>query len=635
MKNMKVNGLSFTHKASLPTDAREGDFCIHNGELKVHNGSAWQVVQRTDSSQSGPTYTVSYNYNNASSGGIADNNQYQSGASVTVKDQGTLARPGYTFVNWNTAANGSGTSHAALSQFNIVANVTLYAQWALVSGYYPIVYVATGASGSVPFDSYGYAVDDLVPVQTPSVLTKTDSYAAGYVFDHWNVSSSATWDSPGTTGVDAWQPGTSIPMIEGGRTLYAIWKPEYRLTYVANFPTETGAGGTAPVDSTLYLVNDQATLASQGSLNIIGYAFVGWSESGIAPEANSPVSMTANTTLKAIWRQLYTLTYNNGQIAVSGTVPTDSNFYNGPGHTDSYAVVMGPNTLACTGYAFLGWGAAPDGGVTHFESTQFIFTDGIYGNTLYAQWEHLYQVTYDMGGGGGIENPTDSSWYAVGDSVTVMSATGILKEGYYYVGWDDGSGSHLGVGTYSSYTNMVSGGLTLTAGWEQLWQVTYHAGAATGGQVPTDYTYYAYTDSIASSLGAGALATVLDNTGGLSRSGYAFDGWVDGANNPFPARNSVDSTSKDLTAYWLPPPSGGGFNPDAVDYAAPYSGRIGAAYATGVVTSWQVSNGVFSIDVDGVVSTAVGLTEGDYSFNILAENAAGGLWINGLSIHVS
>ena len=55
---------------------------------------------------------------------------HESGATVTVLGHGGLARAGYTFANWNTASDGSGTSYSPGDTFNITDTTTLYAQWA-------------------------------------------------------------------------------------------------------------------------------------------------------------------------------------------------------------------------------------------------------------------------------------------------------------------------------------------------------------------------------------------------------------------------------------------------------------------------------------------------------------------------
>ena len=60
-----------------------------------------------------------------------DSTQYAPGATVTVLDNtGNLAKSGYTFSGWNTAADGSGQSYSPGATFTINTNTVLYAQWA-------------------------------------------------------------------------------------------------------------------------------------------------------------------------------------------------------------------------------------------------------------------------------------------------------------------------------------------------------------------------------------------------------------------------------------------------------------------------------------------------------------------------
>ena len=85
------------------------------------------------------SFNVTYNANGDGAGNATgttgsvptDNTDYSSGATVTVSGQGTLAKEGYNFTGWNTAANGSGTSYEEGATFSITANTTLYAQWSI------------------------------------------------------------------------------------------------------------------------------------------------------------------------------------------------------------------------------------------------------------------------------------------------------------------------------------------------------------------------------------------------------------------------------------------------------------------------------------------------------------------------
>ena len=79
------------------------------------------------------SYGVTYNGNGATAGTVpVDANSYGAGATVSVSgNTGNLVNTGSTFVlDWNTAANGSGTSYAPVSTLSMPAgNLTLYAIW--------------------------------------------------------------------------------------------------------------------------------------------------------------------------------------------------------------------------------------------------------------------------------------------------------------------------------------------------------------------------------------------------------------------------------------------------------------------------------------------------------------------------
>lgn len=104
------------------------------------NGSSWSS---NDSSSQGDfktyetevtTYTVTYN-GNGNTGGAAPSDTsspYEPSAEVTVLGIGDLVKADYQFVEWNTAADGSGTTYQPANTFSMpAANVTLYAIWTL------------------------------------------------------------------------------------------------------------------------------------------------------------------------------------------------------------------------------------------------------------------------------------------------------------------------------------------------------------------------------------------------------------------------------------------------------------------------------------------------------------------------
>ncbi|MDD6396637.1 MAG: InlB B-repeat-containing protein [Firmicutes bacterium] len=87
--------------------------------------------------QDEPTYyKVTYDANGATSGSVPqDNTRYLGGESVTVAEKGSLAKTDCTFKEWNTKANGTGTSYNENDVFNMPSSdVTLYAIWVDSSG---------------------------------------------------------------------------------------------------------------------------------------------------------------------------------------------------------------------------------------------------------------------------------------------------------------------------------------------------------------------------------------------------------------------------------------------------------------------------------------------------------------------
>jgi len=100
-------------------------------ETPVDGSESLDVMEMpTLSVIAGLNFLLSYDGNDETSGEIpAAPTRYIDGTEITVLGRNTLAKSGYSFDDWNTAADGSGTTYADTDTFNISANTTLYAQW--------------------------------------------------------------------------------------------------------------------------------------------------------------------------------------------------------------------------------------------------------------------------------------------------------------------------------------------------------------------------------------------------------------------------------------------------------------------------------------------------------------------------
>ncbi|MBK9575684.1 MAG: InlB B-repeat-containing protein [Fibrobacteres bacterium] len=470
-----------------------------------------------------PSYSVTYNANGATSGTAAfDASIYNSGASVTVLgNTGSIAKTGYTFVGWNTAADGSGASFAPAASFAMgSANVTLYAKWRALPTY-SVNYDANGAtSGTAPTDPATY-----LAAASVTVLGNTGSLAkTGYTFVGWNTAA----DGSGAS----FAPAASFAMGSANVTLYAKWRalPTYSVNYDGNGNTS----GTAPTDPATYLAAASVTvLGNTGSLAKTGYTFVGWntaadgSGASFAPAASFAMG-SANVTLYAKWSSLptYSVTYDaNG--ATSGTAPTDPATYLAAA---SVTVLGNTGSLAKTGYTFVGWNTAADGSGASFAPAAS-FAMGSANVTLYAKWRALptYSVTYDANGATSGTAPTDPATYLAAASVTVLGNTGSLaKTGYTFVGWNtaaDGSGASFAPA--ASFA-MGSANVTLHAKWRAL---PYRVIAITDGHgavTPSDTQTVAFGNTIR-----------LRST---PEAGYHFANWSVVRGNPKITSANVDST---------------------------------------------------------------------------------------------
>ena len=147
--------------------------------------------------------TISYNNNNGS--GTMAGTTGDTDASVTLSAN-TFTRDGYTFIGWNTAADGSGTGYADGANVTMpVGGMTLYAQWDAEEQ--TISYNNNTGSGTMA-DTKG----DTDASVTLSANTFTKD---GFIFKGWNTAA----DGSGTGYADQ----ANVTMPAGGLTLYAQW----------------------------------------------------------------------------------------------------------------------------------------------------------------------------------------------------------------------------------------------------------------------------------------------------------------------------------------------------------------------------------------------------------------------------
>ncbi|MGA0802958.1 MAG: InlB B-repeat-containing protein, partial [Ilumatobacteraceae bacterium] len=170
-------------------------------------------------------YVVSFDGNGSTGGSVPSDQTKTHGVDLTVaSNSGSLVREGFTFVGWNSQADGDGTAYAEGATYTTDVGLTLYAQW-------------TGDPLTVTYDAQGgSAVSDGLSVSGGSVAEAPDTpIRAGFTFVGWFVA------SIGGAAV-------SFPYPHGQNadfTLYAQWTLN---TYVVSFDGNGSTGGSVPSD---------------------------------------------------------------------------------------------------------------------------------------------------------------------------------------------------------------------------------------------------------------------------------------------------------------------------------------------------------------------------------------------------
>ena len=242
-------------------------------------------------------YTVAYNANGGNGTMSNDSRLVDDNKSIKAN---TFTRKGYTFVGWNTLANGEGQNVAIDSKANLTTTanetVTLYAKWTANS--YTVKFDANGGEGTMADQNRKY--DDGLTISA-NTFTKV-----GYTFAGWLDGTKEIEDLDGTNLADA--EGAVV-------TLKAQWAP---ISYTISFDLNGGNGSIANIENVTYDVEKQlpASIPTKDGFTFAGWLFDFQTYQASAMVNNLVSSQGAEAKLVAQWtRNSYKLTivYNNGE----------------------------------------------------------------------------------------------------------------------------------------------------------------------------------------------------------------------------------------------------------------------------------------------------------------------------------
>ncbi len=376
------------------------------------------------------TIDVIYNANGGT-GTIANTPITYTQNGTLSNDTTSITREGYTFVGWNTAADGSGQNYSSGAAYDMdsTSPVTLYAMWS--ANKYNVVYDKNAASAE------GVALVDGNAVYDSNFIIKANTYTrVGYTFDSWNTKA----DGTGTK----YSAGDSVKLSSTGTILYAQWKANnYKINFVK--------GGSAIEGNAIAQMNcdydSTFTIPAEEYIRP-GFTQVGWRIEGTGDilEAGDIITMTRaeDIDLYPIW-EISNLPYNAADIA---DLYTD---YTEEATQYDYAVIKGvtysfPNATIVS---------VSDTSAASIVSNQLVInTAGTFTIRIQSTadvnnvWDfdviakdNAYTITYtsdssDIGIGNQMwDNPNDTTGLFNYTYDTAKTLQELYKPGYTFTGW--------------------------------------------------------------------------------------------------------------------------------------------------------------------------------------------------------
>ena len=435
------------------------------------------------------SYSVTYDANGGTVSPTSKSITYGS----TYGTLPTPSRTGYTFLGWYTSRT-NGTQVISSTTVTTASNHTIYAHWR--ANTYTVTYNANNGSVSPSSKNVTYG-------NTYGTLAKPSR--TGYNFDGWYTSATG-----GTLITSSTQVTTA-----SNHTIYAHWSAN---GLTVNF--DANGGSVSPSSKSVTYGSTYGTLPTPSKS---GNRFTGWYTAkvgGTKIEPSTTVTTMENHTLYAHWTGItyfISLDPNGGSLSTTFKMVT---------FNSNYGTLPKPSR---SGYNFLGWFTAKEGGTEVTSSTRMTTPKN---HTLYAHWSvDSFTVTFSANGGS--VSPSSKSVTYGGTYGTLPTPT---RTGYTFLGWFT---SKTGGTQVNSSTKVTNGkNHTLYAQWSaSSSSVIYNAN---GGSVSPSSKSVTYGGTY------GTLPTP-------SRTGYKFLGWftsITGGTQVTPSTKVTTTETHTIYAHW-------------------------------------------------------------------------------------
>ena len=473
-----------------------------------------------------------------------------------------FTREGYTFMGWNTAPDGSGTSYDDKATFKngITDNLVLFAQWAKnpMITYYEKDKATLIARKEV---EYGSTVE----------LMSLD-YFKGNNGEYY-----ANWKYMDGENADQTVEVTTLENVTQDIVLYldsdAPAADTVSITYLPNggrgreYVQHTSTGRDPGLDNFIGLYSDYEIKPQDedyADFLLNGYYVESWKNQdvfegyedtyniGDKPYADKEAAELHNLTLLAQWAPVeYTVIFDKNvehpsyESQYSGSMDPQTMTYD-------VKTTLTPNAFTRTGYNFVGWSKKEDGSGVRYRDEQSLKNlttekDGTV--TLYAVWEKRELTVTFMGNGGELSDMTEedistdcyTQTGVIYDEWTDLNDNRFVREGYEFNGWNtvaepnaDNPGEFIRPSSNDGSCRIKeTHSVVLYAQWKPInYKVSFRGNAPEGQTVDGTMDMQDMTYDAEASLTANAFTCT----------GYTFKGWntaADGSGTSYQDKKTV------------------------------------------------------------------------------------------------
>ena len=380
------------------------------------------------------------------------------GSSLKSSDIPTFTRADYAFKEWNTKADGSGTtySNTQLQAETISSNTDYYAMWTPENpdNAVTLTFSPTGCDAQVTPASMTVVRGDTIYAYQMPTPTKTSATGDAYTFNGWYgaASESDTTDKAPFTLTD-------------NKTVYAHWTYAGRDQVTVTFDYDSATSPTAPTTITVGK-GDSIGDAMPTTPVKTNYSFDKWVNTADNSDFDKTTTVNSDITVKATYKSDITVNFNIND----GTTPATPFATDKGAPSKSYTA---PSEPTRANYTFVGWNTKANGSGKFITAADYATLNDVStaaGGTnpveLYAYWadapvtpgklpgnetpnDNGVKVTFDSNASGSASSTvTDANpkyvYPHLGDALGTLMPEAPTRTHYKFVGWNtkaDGSGT--------------------------------------------------------------------------------------------------------------------------------------------------------------------------------------------------